>query len=260
MARLNGLAASTTNARGWSDEMSCSYNERLFEAGGLRGWIHNARFNWFRSAAGHHLAEHQGALRAIELGCFDGRLLSYFPREPEEYVGFDADVEGGLSAAQERFKGHSRWSFLRSTEPHHLASLPDKHFNIAAALETLEHVPPDLVAGYLRELARVTDGYLFVTVPNEKGVMFLAKYLAKKLAYGGTQPYRLSEVFYASAGRMRKVERDDHKGFDYSALIRLIEAEFDVLKVAGLPIKPFPPSVSATVTVVARSKGFPSRG
>jgi hypothetical protein len=59
---------------------------------------------------------------------------------------------------------------------------------------------------------------------------------------------------------MRKVERDDHKGFDYSALIRLIEAEFDVLKVAGLPIKPFPPSVSATVTVVARSKGFPSRG
>jgi hypothetical protein len=57
-------------------------------------------------------------------------------------------------------------------------------------------------------------------------------------------------------GLMGKVERNDHKGFDYSALLGAIEAEFDIIEVGGLPIRGFPPSLSATVTVVARSKGF----
>ena len=234
--------------------MTESYNARLFSDNGMRSWIHNSRFSWFRNAVGFYLAERKRSLRAVELGCFDGRLLSYFPHEPAEYWGFDADWEGGLSDAQRQFDQHPSRRFLKATEPGHLAMLPDNYFDVAASLETLEHVPPPLVAGYLRQLARITRGYLFVTVPNEKGMVFLAKHIAKKISYGGTQKYRVSEVIFATAGMMNRVERNDHKGFNYSSLINLIAKEFNILKISGLPLESMPPWLSPTVTIIARSK------
>jgi SAM-dependent methyltransferase len=231
-----------------------SYNERLFDNRGMRSWLHNARFNWFRRAVGRYLAERGGGLRAVELGCFDGRLLAYFPEEPVEYWGFDAGWEGGLSEAQEEFARRPSWRFIKATEPQHLAMLPDNYFDVAASLETLEHVPPEMVAGYLHELSRVTRGYFFVTVPNEKGAVFLAKHIVKNAAYGGAQKYRMSEVIYATAGLMHKVERYDHKGFDYGIVIKSIEEEFNVVQVSGLPFNFIPHWLSPTVTIIARPK------
>jgi len=240
------------------DEMTEAenYNDRLFDSGGIRSWIHNSRFNWFRNAVSRCMAGRKKPLRAVELGCFDGRLLSYFPVEPAEYWGFDADWGGGLSAAQSKFAADPSKHFLKATEPQHLARLRDNYFDVAASLETLEHVPPEMVGGYLRELARVTSGYLFVTVPNEKGAVFLTKHIAKNIAYDGTQKYRVSEVIYATAGMMHKVKRHDHKGFDYNAVITLIEDEFDILNISGLPVKSIPHWLSPTITIIAQSKGL----
>lgn len=189
----------------------------------------------------------------VEIGCFDGRLLEFCPRKPKMYEGFDADWEGGLSAALEKFKGHPSWKFHAARDPREMSNLEGKSFHVAAALETMEHIPVDLVDPYLRELSRVTSGHLIVTVPNEKGMVFLTKYLYKRAFHGSTEPYEVSEVFQASIGNMKKVRRGEHKGFDYAELVKQIQEHFDVIRVEGIPFGPAP-SLSFTVGIIAKSR------
>ena len=232
------------------------YNTRLFSKG-FRGWLHNSRFLWFKETARRLFAH---PVRAVELGCFDGRLLGYFPKPPVQYEGFDANWEGGLASAKRRFTDLGHWRFHKAEVPSDLSWLPDRHFEVAVSLETLEHVPPAMVDGYLAELARVTEGYLLVSVPNEKGLVFIVKYLGKKLIYGGGEKYRLKEVVAATLGRTDKVERRDHKGFDWANLVQEIGRHFEVTEVGALPVRWLPPSFAFTVAIVARSRPEPEIG
>lgn len=228
------------------------YNERLFSGKTIRSRLHNSRFLWFRKTLKSTGVE---KFKAVELGCFDGRLLEYFPTAPVCYEGLDADWEGGLTAAQQKFNQHPSWHFRKAVDPSALAEFADHSFNVGAALETLEHVPPHLIDGYLKELARIIDGYFLVTVPNEKGLIFLMKWLVKRLLlnYSG-QKYKFSELVAATFGQMHKVERSDHKGFDYAALARQIEQHFDLVRMEGMPMPYLPVSLSFTVCILAKSK------
>lgn len=227
------------------------YTERLFGGRGIRSWLHNGRFLWFRSTLA---ALDLPYYKVIELGCFDGRLLSFMPTPPERYEGLDADWEGGLSRARIAFSGHRFCRFTKVTTPEAMSFFGDDVFNVAVSLETLEHVPPEMVDGYLRELARVTRGYLLISVPNEKGVVFLTKWLGKKFLGDATLRYRFSEWVAAILGRMDKVERYDHKGFDYDTLIDEIRKHFDVLRVEGVPMSMLPTWCAFTVCILAKSR------
>lgn len=227
------------------------YSERLFESGGLRSYLHNSRFEWFRRASAARI---RSDISMVELGCFDGRLIRFCPTPPVRYEGFDADWEGGLSAAQEKFAKHSRWRFHKATDPSSMRSLPSDGFNLGASLETLEHVPEGLVGRYLAELARLIDGWLLVTVPNEKGLVFLSKWLAKKaLGYKG-EPYSAAEVVNATLGRLNRVRRLEHKGFDYRRLVDEMGRHFEVEAVEALPFDGLPVGCGFTVGIIARSR------
>jgi len=235
----------------WRMTQTSSYNDRLFSGSGLRSFFHLSRFNWARKTVASFALN---PIRLIEIGCFDGRLINYMPAPMEAYAGYDAGWEGGLEAGQARFAGQAGISFTKAVDPQPIEQHPSGSFNLGAALETIEHIPPELVDPYLEALARVVDGYLIVSVPNEKGLVFLGKFLAKRLIYGGTEPYRLREIVAAAFGRMDRVERSEHKGFDYAQLVRQIERYFDVVRVCGLPFGLLPPSLSFTVGIIAKSK------
>lgn len=231
-------------------ESDKTYNERLFDGNRFRAYFHNARFNWFHDTCAQYQARD---IRMVELGCFDGRLIDYCPSEPETYRGFDAGWEGGLEAAQIKYQNDPQKQFSQATEPGHLADMAAKSCNVAASMETIEHIPPALVDGYLEQLARIVDGHFFVTVPNEKGPVFLAKHIAKQL-FTSNQPYTAKEVFFASLGIMSKVERNEHKGFDYDVLTRQIAKYFDIVKVEPLPGRWLPNFAGFTIGIVAKSK------
>jgi hypothetical protein len=127
-------------------ESEKSYNARLFEGNQFRAFFHNARFNWFRSQCARYQPE---AIRMVELGCFDGRLIQYCPTEPVSYNGFDAGWEDGLAMAQSHYGGDPNKQFTLATEPSHLSAMQSKSCNVGASMETIEHVPPALVDGYL---------------------------------------------------------------------------------------------------------------
>ncbi len=219
----------------------------------MRSWLHNSRFNWFYKLVNN--LNFKDGVKAIELGCFDGRLLDYFPEPPVRYEGFDANWEGGLTNAQEKYAGSLTLFFHESQDPSDLSVFEKDVFNIGVALETIEHIPPYLVDNYLSQMARVIDGYLVVSVPNEKGIICLGKWLIKKAFLSGTmEKYKFSELIAATLGRMDKVERNEHKGFDYDVLIRQIARYFDIVQLEGIPVSWLPVSTDFTVCILAKSK------
>jgi len=143
---------------------------------------------------------------------------------------------------------------IEAQTPEEFDRFPDGHFSLAAALETLEHVPPDYVSPFLDQLQRVTTGHLFVTVPNELGPVFLAKYLGKRLFYGGEQAYSPAEVMAATLRHSHKIERDDHKGFDYRHVIAEVGKRFEILAVDGLAALGLPAALAPTVGIFAKSR------
>jgi SAM-dependent methyltransferase len=226
------------------------YNERLF-SGGLRKHLHLARFRWFiREISKLHCPYDS----VLELGCFDGKLIEFFPKKPTRYKGFDANWEGGLDQANQKWKGHPNYSFSRADNPEDLFFEESDRFDIAVIMETLEHVPADLVDGYLRKIAEHLTGYLFITVPNEKGIVFLTKWGTKRLFSNDAPKYSFDELLNASLGRMNLVRRCEHKGFDYSSLVRQVEEYFDLVRVSGHPYEFLPTSLCFGVGIVAKSR------
>jgi SAM-dependent methyltransferase len=233
------------------DPIGPGYNERLLTRPGLRRAYHLARFDWTARKIRELVP---GTFSLIELGCFDGRLLSHLDAAVERYVGIDANWEGGLDLARKQYRGRPDIQFIESASPSTFDRFGEREFDCAASLETLEHIPVALLPGFLDEIARVTDGYFFVTVPNELGPVFLAKYLAKKLIYGDTDPYSFREIVAATLRRSDRVERAEHKGFDYRDLAKALARRFDIVSVESVFPRRLPPPLALTVGIVARAR------
>lgn len=228
-----------------------NYNQLLF-SGGLRTRLHSMRFYWLKK----HLTAPEDSYTLFELGCFDCRSLSYIPK-PKHYVGADAGWEGGINDAQMTFVNKPWIELVVAQSVADLKPQEDRRFDYSVSLETLEHIPDRVLDGYLEFLARVTTKRLLVTVPVEVGPVFLVKHIAKRiftnLQCGDTETYTLGEVYWATMGRVDRVRRFEHKGFDYRKLVERLSAYFDSVKVEGIPFRLFP-YVSFQVGIVAEPK------
>ena len=233
-------------------EQRADYNARLFAGSALRRSYHTSRFEWFRDNVS---TAAMGPLRIVELGCFDARTIDYIAAPLERYVGLDANWEGGLTLGRERFKDRHEITFIETRSPSSLSAYADGAFNVAVALETLEHLPPPVAREYVTQLARITDGMLIVSVPNELGPVFLLKYVLKRvLGFRDSYTYNIREVIAATCFNSRSIERDEHKGFSYFDLIEEISNHFDIFAVEGVDPRAFPPVLSLTVGILARTR------
>jgi hypothetical protein len=230
------------------------YNERIFESGGLRSFLHLARFRWLREKVAKY-RDGQPPASVIELGCFDGKAIDYLPHgRPAAYLGLDANWEGGLDLARKRWREMPAYSFLECSRVADFQVAPATRFDCAISMETLEHLPPEDLEAYLEIIARHLDGHFFVTVPNEKGPLFFLKWLGKRLLTKDGEHYTAAEVFWATVGRSDKVRRDQHKGFDWGALVKTMKRHFDVIEVSGHPLRLLPTWACFSVGIVARSR------
>lgn len=231
-----------------------NYNDKLF-SGGIRGYLHQMRFRWLR----RHLNVQANAYTLFELGCFDCRSLRYIPK-PTHYVGADADWEGGLDSAKSNYDKVPWMELVIARSVQELTAFQDRTFDYSVALETVEHIPDAVLKGYIEFLAKVTNKQLLVTVPVEIGPVFLAKYLAKRLftdlESGDTDTYTWAEVLWQTLGQTERVRRFEHKGFSYRTFIKQLEQHFHIVKIEGIPFRPFP-YISFQVGIVAEPKVRP---
>lgn len=226
------------------------YNERLF-SGSLRGWFHFARFKWLARKCAEFRPDNSTVL---ELGCFDARSIDWLTPRPQSYFGYDADWEGGLQAGIEKYKDTANYHLQKCLNPEQLAFPAGRKATLVVSLETLEHIPPDLLTGYLDKLKDIASGFVFVSVPNEKGVILLIKWVMKSLFYPGREKYTLKEVFDATLGNMDKVQRDEHKGFDWAQLRDEIAERFDLVKVEGVQFPWLPAALNVQLGMVFRAQ------
>jgi 2-polyprenyl-3-methyl-5-hydroxy-6-metoxy-1,4-benzoquinol methylase len=230
--------------------VQASYNERLF-SGGIRGFVHNARFHWLSRSVAEMNCELSSVL---EIGCYDGKAIDFLPSRPLKYKGFDANYENALELAAAKWKECPNYEFSFATSAADLRLSVDERFDVAIAMETLEHIAPDLVEPYLAKIAHHLRGYFFVTVPNEKGPVFLLKWLIKRFVLRDRNVYSVSDVINHTFGRLHKVPRDEHKGFDYEKLVTHVARHFDIVSVSAIPLGFMPPYLSYGAGIIARSK------
>jgi len=225
------------------------YNERLFSKG-IRGKLHTARFEWLVKSI---LRLGCGSETVLELGCFDGKVIDYLPKKPTRYRGLDANWEGGLDLAKDRWKNENNYVFKYCKTPEDMGIAGEK-YDISICMETLEHVPPQMVAPYLEKLAEATNEYLFVTVPNEIGIVFFFKHIVKFLLRGDTYSYTLIEFMNETLGNTEKVQRGTHKGFNYNDLVTTISDYFEIIEVSGHPLAFAPASLNFGVGIIGKRK------
>lgn len=228
--------------------MKEKYNERLF-SNGIRKWIHMSRFHWLKEKC---LKYKPSFDVVVELGCYDGRSIEYFPEKPVRYYGFDANWEGGLDIARNN-AAYENYAFVKSLTDNDLM-IEEKNASLVISLETFEHIPDEVLNGYIRKISLLLNGYLIVTVPNEKGGLFLGKYLIKRFFWGGEKEYRLKEVLFATFGKMGYVKREEHKGFDWELLLSDLKEKFDLVEVQGVQFPFMPTWVNAQIGFVFKSR------
>jgi 2-polyprenyl-3-methyl-5-hydroxy-6-metoxy-1,4-benzoquinol methylase len=224
------------------------YNERLF-AGGLRKWLHEARFRWLNSEL-----EKRSVIEAaiVELGCFDCRTLRYIPRGYKTYRGFDADWEGGLTLATARVTD-SRVSLHRCQA---LSDFKIGPCNIVISLETMEHLAPNDLPGYLREIAQnlSAHGVALLSIPNETGPIFLAKQIYKAFFLEGARDYTLAETLFQTLGMVSLIERREHKGFSWRRFVDELNLFLQVERVSGVQVRFLPSFLNPSIGIVATKR------
>lgn len=58
----------------------------------------------------------------------------------------------------------------------------------------------------------------------------------------------------AALGNLEKVERNQHKGFDWKKFVGQVERHFDVLQVSGHPLQGLPASCCFSIGILARTR------
>ena len=232
------------------EETHINYNDRLFSSG-LRAKLHLARFHWLAQSINELHCRYETVL---ELGCFDGKVIDFLPIKPLVYYGFDANWEEGLDIAKQKWSDKPNFVFTHCCAPDDM-DINGRQFDIAICMETLEHIAPSMIGGYLEKLQKATKQYIFITVPNEKGLAFFLKYLIKKIfCEAQSRKFKLMEFINTTIGKTHKVKRDQHKGFDYQVLIETLSHYFDIVHIAAIPFRLLPLSLSFTVGIIAKTK------
>jgi hypothetical protein len=226
-----------------------NYNERLFGKG-FRRKLHLARFKWLSDKIINHKLN---TTNVIELGCFDARSLEYISPQPFKYSGYDANWENGLDIARIKYSSFNNYSFNVCNTPSEFNKV-NAIYSMAISLETLEHIPIEMLDEYIKKIAAGLNGYLIITVPNEKGLIFLIKHILKRYLFGGYDKYTFKELLNATLGRMHLVERDQHKGFDYMQLKMHLLDHFDLFEEQGIPFALLPLWLNTQVGFVMKSK------
>lgn len=208
------------------------YNRRMFGQG-VRAQFHLARFEWlFAQLPKRGIKE----CTVFELGCHDGKTLEYFQDfgiRVTRYLGMDMNDHGGIESAHKKWSDHREFRFEIGSQASHIPS-DSGPFDVTICMETFEHIPEQTVEGYLERLRSVVAGYFFITVPIERGIPFLTKYIARPLIAKENWGMSRAAVWWHLVGKPTKVPHDGHIGFDDRRLVRQVRKYFNIESLWGI--------------------------
>lgn len=229
-------------------DLKKNYNERLFQ--GWQSIYHLKRFYWLQKKLKKYGKKNSSF---IEFGCFDAKTLDFIPSEQlGSYLGLDANWENGLDIAKKKHKNKEKIILQNCSKPEDIKQVKQK-YNIGISLETFEHVSPKFLDSYLKKLASSVDGYFFITIPVERGFSLFVATIIRTLNQT-KEGYSPAEWVNAFLGRMHKVKRREHKGFDDRIFIKQVSKYFDIKKIEGVFFNTPFYNLNLSVGIIAKSK------
>ncbi len=228
-------------------EKDNSYNIKLFSK--WQSVYHFSRFFWIKKKL---MSFDIGNLSILELGCFDGKILYFLKNQPKEYLGLDANWGHGLDIAKKIWKNKPFTSFQLCQKP---SDIPlDFKWDIGICMETLEHIPEHMVDEYLYRLHKIIYKYFYITIPIERGFPFIISSITRiKELF---KHYKIKDLIYSFLGKLDKVDRHEHKGFDDRIMINRIKKYFNIIKIEGIFLKTPIINMNLDIGIIAQSKFF----
>jgi hypothetical protein len=235
--------------------MPDAYNDRLFHGNRARRFLHERRFWWLIDRL-RRLSIRRADI--IEIGCYDAKTISYLERNGiavNRYVGYEADDEVFVRA-QPQWAARPEVAIVKSTSSSDIDL--SATFDVGICMETLEHLPDELVDGYLQVLARVVRGPVFFTIPVERGAMLVAKQLGYRVfgMYGDRLSWR--DLLNGALSQTDKIPRHEHAGFDDRQMIERIARHFNVTESGGLFV-PYFTTLNFTLGIVGTAHAVDNR-
>lgn len=233
------------------------YNKELFGSNRFRAYFHQHRFRWLvQSVRSLGLK----TARVVELGCFDAKSVRALEQEVtiSRYLGLDAGWGGGLELGRQMWKDRQYIELQLCKAPGDIGSRSGETFDLGIAMETLEHIPSDLLEPYLKKLASLISGYFLVTVPIERGPVFFCKHIVKKALRLRDVQMTWTDFVYSALGRLDRVRRDEHLGFDDRILLQQLSKYFDIVEVRGLAPSIRPAHWNFGVGIICKARELPA--
>ena len=230
--------------------MPDAYNDSLFHGNRARRFLHERRFWWLVDRLRRmHIARAD----IIEIGCYDAKTISYLERRGitvSRYVGYEA-ADYLVDSTQAQWAARPEVTIALSTSASDIDL--SATFDVGICMETLEHLPDELVDGYLQVLAKVVRGPVFFTIPVERGAMLVAKQLGYRIfgMYGDRLSWR--DLLNGALSQTDKIPRHEHAGFDDRQMVNRIARHFNVTESGGLFV-PYFTTLNFTVGIVGSAR------
>jgi len=101
----------------------------------------------------------------IDVGCGDGFLCKKIKESFSSADVWGVDYSSQAIRLAELMNRDNHINFLQSDI---LLQLPKETFDVAVSVQVLEHIPPDLLEGFIESIATLinNNGYLLISVPT----------------------------------------------------------------------------------------------
>lgn len=176
---------------------------------------------------------------ALDFGCGPGRLTAGLAAAGFERV-IGVDISASMLDTARRLADrtpHADRCEFRLNEGTTLAGMPDDSVDLVYTCRVLQHIPPELALGYLREFLRVSrpGGLVVFQLPAEPGPGLvggllrrlpvpLLNRLRRGMQMHGTPPTAVTGLVGAAGGRTVAIEPDGSAGPRWRSYLYITEA------------------------------------
>lgn len=108
----------------------------------------------------------------LDYGCGGGYLMGSLIQNEIQCCGLDSSIES-LNKVKNNFKENKFFKGIILSEEIPHKNIDDEKFDFVFLIETLEHILPERLNSFIKELNRLIkkDGYIFITVPNNENLI-----------------------------------------------------------------------------------------
>jgi SAM-dependent methyltransferase len=220
----------------------------------LVSWLHNIRYKYLIELFDQLQSESPNKqIRVVDIGCAHAKTFALLnERYKISYLGIELD-KAFADTAKARYGENPNFCIVNDSIENHYEKLENVDFLMS--LETLEHIPENIVVRLVERIAAANPRYFICSVPNEVGPIVWIKNIGSFLmGYMRHTEYRWSETLNAGLYQLDKVETHGvgHKGFDWRWLAQTIRHNRKITKILSSPFRWLPKTFSVSIIFISR--------